>query len=583
MRALLVLAAPLLLYAQQFTIDPAPPQSQPRQPPGALSGTLTDSATGQPIRGAQVTLQHYGGGGMNATSTDAAGAFFVDNLTPGDYYIQAMAPSYPGPLGLPQTGEIFSVESGKTNPDANLRLTPGGSISGHVLSDDGEPLANCRVLLTQAPLGPGPLRQSSSAQTGDDGEFQLAPLAPDRYLLSVRCSEALPVEHLLDRVAPEPFEPGAAWRTLYYPDSPTLAGATPLGVAPGGNVQIEMHLTPTPVTTLSGIVTAAPGLQTENRYYLTLAPAGGEFDPAAQLSTPADSATNRFRFRMVPPGSYELSVLPIIRNAGPATFASQLVNIGNAPPQPLVLPVQPTITLTGKVVDPPASSSPAVKPDRLAFPTRPPGPREQRQPAKGAIEFLSASGGTNGGSRAAEISAEDGSFSVVGLTPGNWRIRYHNFQGNAYVESVQYGDTTITNSVIPISPGASTPLTVKLSTVFPNLQYELKDAPAQSKDYWMVQAVPGSDSGAPDRGVAGIALAGRPIQASPLAPGRYSFFAIQQTVGGGMRNERITELLRRQVPPIEIAAGRDQTIPVRCFSREEITRIVNAYLSSQVQ
>ncbi len=71
-------------------------------PPGAaaqgvttatLSGTVTGS-TGQPVRGALVTLSGVGSSGAHETTTDAGGAFVFGLLAPGSYEIRAEALGY---------------------------------------------------------------------------------------------------------------------------------------------------------------------------------------------------------------------------------------------------------------------------------------------------------------------------------------------------------------------------------------------------------------------------------------------------------------------------------------------------------
>jgi len=42
-------------------------------------------------------------------------------------------------------------------------------------------------------------------------------------------------------------------------------------------------------------------------------------------------------------------------------------------------------------------------------------------------------------------------------------------------------------------------------------------------------------------------------------------------------NERALRLLARQVDPVEVVGGRDQTLNVRCFPAEEIQKIIHQY------
>lgn len=577
MRAVWLLLAALSVTAQRQDPD-LPNAGAPKQPPGSISGTVTDASTGAPIQGANVMLAGLTGVSRNLIS-GAGGTFSADALAAGTYLLAVTHQNYPGPMGLYQKGRLITIEPGKALTDVTLSLTPGGSITGRILSDDGEPLTNCNVVLTQQPIGGGALRQSAVAQTDDDGEFRLAPLAPDRYLLSARCSEALPVEHLIARTGPEGFEPAAGWRTLYYPDSPALSGAGVITVTASSTTQIEMHMTETPVATVQGTVIGASGST-----HLTLVPQGGPPDPTAQFSTGAEPDTGRFRFPMVPPGTYDLNVVPVYqRDGGASAYAKETIQVGPTPPAPLMIQVQPSITLSGKVEEPPAAQGGTNGPSlRMRAEVRGEG-RPVRPAPKGTVILTPVGEGVDAGGRAGPASAEDGSFSIPGLTPGDWRVSYQGFQSGGYIDSMQYGETAGAGRVIHIAAGGTTQLQIKLANNNPNPQYDLQEAGRQSNSFWGVYAVPpGEAEGRPDSIVA-MTMPGRTaVPVRPLEPGRYSFFAIEQSLGG-MVQGRILELVRRQVPPIDVAAGRDQTIAVRAFSYDDILGIVNAYIAGQAQ
>jgi protocatechuate 3,4-dioxygenase beta subunit len=57
----------------------------------ALQGSVTSSATGNPIAGATVTI------GTSSTTTDAGGQYTIGSLTPGTYNATASAPGYTVP------------------------------------------------------------------------------------------------------------------------------------------------------------------------------------------------------------------------------------------------------------------------------------------------------------------------------------------------------------------------------------------------------------------------------------------------------------------------------------------------------
>jgi hypothetical protein len=552
-----------------------------QQPPGSISGSVVDAATGEPISGATVTAQAIGPGGMASARVDRAGQFSADNLQPGQYYVQANHQSYPGALGLPQAGATVDVEPGKATTGVVVKLTPAGTISGRILSDDGEPLPNCGVFLSAAAIGSLPVRQSNYAQSNEDGEFRIAPVAPDRYLLAARCPQALPVERLLDVVGPGGVEPGAGWQPLYYPDSPTAAGASTVHVVAGANVEVELRMKPQLVTTVTGVVAAPDGAPPVG-YHVRLYPEESTVDPGSNFSSAAVGRSGQFRIPMVPAGSYRVKVIPLNRGSQPVLYASQRITVGQSAPPPVTLQLQTTITITGKVEDPPSAEAAG---GPLAVRTRvgPIGGPSGQQAIKGSLILSEASPSQSTELRNAMVNAVDGTFRVEGITPGRWRVQYQSYQRPAWLVSMQYGDTPVEGNVIEVAQGSTGNLLLKTGSNAPEIHYELKGTPPQTKSYWMIQAVPVDGAAPRGMSILGVVLPGQPVQARPLGPGRYSFFAVEQGVGGGFVNDRLIELLRREVKPIEISGGPEQTVPIRCFPRDELLKIVANFVADEAR
>lgn len=553
-----------------------------QQPPGSINGSVVDAAKGEPVPGATVTVQAMGTGGVSSASVDSAGQFSADNLQPGQYYVQANHQSYPGALGLPQAGVTVEVEPGKATTGVVVKLTPAGAVTGRILSDDGEPLPNCGVSLSAAPIGTLPARQNNYAQSNEDGEFRIAPVAPDRYLLAVRCSQSLPVERLLDVVGPGGLEPGAGWQPLYYPDSPTATGASTVNVVAGANVEIELRMKPQLVTTVTGVVIAPDGSPPADGYHVMLYPEESAAEPRFNLSSASVGRSGQFRIPMVPAGAYRFRVVPLSRGSQPFWYASQRIIVGQTAPPPITLQLQSAITLTGKVEDPPSEDAASGPPATRRRVGSMEGPSNQ-QPVKGSLIFSEVSTSQNAELRNAMVNAADSTFRVEGITPGRWRVQYQSYQRPAWIESMQYGDTPVEGNVIEVAQGSSGSLLLKTGNKAAEIRYELKGVPPQAKSYWMIQAVPVDPGGPRGMNIIGVVIPGQPMQTRPLGPGRYSFFAVEQGVGGGFVNDRVNELLRREVKAIEISAGQEQTVPIRCFPADELLKIVANFVAGEAR
>ena len=130
-------------------------------PSGAISGTATNVANGQPISGVSILVSSTTGG-FGFASTDSSGNYQVNtNLGTGTYTVEAIYGTqfvtYPSSV---------SVTAGQTTPSINFQLTvaASGTISGQVTSSSGGPVIDASVS-AQGPGGLGRLRPTPTATT----------------------------------------------------------------------------------------------------------------------------------------------------------------------------------------------------------------------------------------------------------------------------------------------------------------------------------------------------------------------------------------------------------------------------------
>ncbi|MGJ5818718.1 MSCRAMM family protein [Paludibaculum fermentans] len=582
--AFILMSIALSAGARQNPFFQSTGPQQAQQPPGSLSGRVVDAATSEPLRESHVMLYGIGAaGGVRSAGVDGDGQFSVSGLPPGRYYVQAVHPNYPGPLGLPQTGTMAEVLPGKETRGLTVNLSPAGSVSGRVLDDGGEPLANCNLMLMQAPMGQFPARSAAFGQTNDKGEFRLAPVAPDRYLLQAKCQEVLPAENLLSVVGPEGFDPRETWQTAYYPDKLAGGAASAFGVAAGAEVKVEFHMKPVTVSTITGVITAAPGVTWNSPPMLLLLDTDGGDAAQQPVSVAMAGKNNTFRLTMVPPGSYRLTGTLQDRAPEAAVSVELPVQVGATLPPPLTVQFQPALTIAGKVEDPRGDRSSQDGPGDMRIVSGPIGqPRPNIAPVKGSVMLTPARGNSPVGQRSAEVNAQDGTFQVFGVTPGRWRVRYQSYRGPSWLETVQYGDSLAQDQQIEVGQGAAGALRLILGGKPPTVKFELKDAPSISGgSYWMVQAVPVQREGAGNQTFMVGGPTGQSTAANSLPPGRYHFFGLEQSYGG-MVNERVLDLLVRLVEATEITNTSEQTVTVKCLSLADVQRVVAEFLSGEV-
>ena len=87
-------------------------------PTGTLTGTVTDSGTGQPLAGVTITVARQGGGRLNnpSSTTGADGKYSIPNLVVGTYPKVAVASGGFDPVQVPVT-----IGTGTTVQDFSTR------------------------------------------------------------------------------------------------------------------------------------------------------------------------------------------------------------------------------------------------------------------------------------------------------------------------------------------------------------------------------------------------------------------------------------------------------------------------------
>ncbi|MEM7355509.1 MAG: carboxypeptidase regulatory-like domain-containing protein, partial [Acidobacteriota bacterium] len=155
---------------------------------GSIGGTVTDAATGAPIRFLSVAVETLDGSLQGFAETDEAGSYFIDDLPPGDYvvfisttgaYRNEIYDDVPCPqgecdrtAGMPLTVGLATDLTG-----INFALDRLGQVSG-VITDasTGAPLRHARVeIRTNDEL-------VASDASDADGRYTVAGLSPGNYV-----------------------------------------------------------------------------------------------------------------------------------------------------------------------------------------------------------------------------------------------------------------------------------------------------------------------------------------------------------------------------------------------------------------
>ncbi len=149
------------------------------EPAAAVSGRVVDTGDA-PVPGARVTLELDLGSRMEAMQGDGVPEVFTD--ADGEFLMEGLDP---GPLSLTGSFEGFAASeavpceavSGQVTEGVLLRLRVGGTLTGQVFDDQGEPAAGRMVIVQCAPSYTSQHMMTADAQ----GEFRVEHLEPGSW------------------------------------------------------------------------------------------------------------------------------------------------------------------------------------------------------------------------------------------------------------------------------------------------------------------------------------------------------------------------------------------------------------------
>ncbi|HXU88581.1 MAG TPA: carboxypeptidase-like regulatory domain-containing protein, partial [Methylomirabilota bacterium] len=169
----------------------------PLRPPGpdeqvtVVRGRVV-SATGGVVAGALVRLTQQARSGGATTRSDRDGRFAFADVVPGPFLIGASKNGFSSE-GSP-FGRLITVTA--TGADAELTLTPWGSVTGRVVDELGEPVQGAAMQLLRLQFKDGQRRLVSAftRTTDDRGVFRIFGVAPGQYILSASAGDVSTAE-----------------------------------------------------------------------------------------------------------------------------------------------------------------------------------------------------------------------------------------------------------------------------------------------------------------------------------------------------------------------------------------------------
>ncbi len=391
MRPLIALLAlvlvPIAVTAQPQLQPPGPgragmPPPRDTSRPAAtgtsrIRGRIVAADTGQPLRRAVVRVFAPELRENRSTSTDERGVYEFTALPAGRYTVSASKGGYVGlnygqrrPL---ESGKPLQIGENETAERIDVRLPRGGIITGRIVDEYGEPVANAMVQALQSRYMNGqkrPMNVSSPAMTPDNGEFRLWGLGPGEYVLSATLRDPMAMSGSVD-------DGRIGYAPTYYPGTANIAEAQQVTVSVGSTItDVTIALALTRTARVSGVAVDADGrplafgfvnlIQKDTQGAMMMGAGGAQVRP-----------DGTFTISNVVPGNYIARAMSPPRNAGMiASSVSQAdVTVSGGDIEGLRLSPVELVTVRGRVIVNPASTE-TLQPNQFRVTARPKSPAE---------------------------------------------------------------------------------------------------------------------------------------------------------------------------------------------------------------
>lgn len=540
------------------TPPPLPPGfGQPPRDASAKTGTaiirghVFDGDTGQPLRKAQIRATSPELRDNRLAMTDANGAYEFKDLAAGRYSLSASKGSFVG-LSYGQTrpfepGKLIEVHNAQLLDKVDFSLPRGAVVTGRVVDEFGEPVADVQVAAMRAQYLQGRRQLVPAGRTNatnDIGEFRLYALPPGQYVISATYRA---VNLGLNEVSND----RSGYAPTYYPGTANSAEAQRITVGVGQKISdVNIALSPTQMARVSGAAFDSEGKPVSNGILLMIQMSGNSI---MNLTTGGQVRPDgTFTVGNVAPGDYTLRVQPATGLGGTATteILQMDVSISGEDINDLrVVGVKPS-KATGRII---------------------PAPSQASNPNFSAIQLVAAPFVPQplGGGAPSRVN-DDGTFEMS-VPPGRANIRMNPTGpfANSRIKSVRLNGVEVIDTGIDFKSNEDvTGLEIELTTQLSSVNGVVSDARGNAvKDYTIVTFARDREKWGPgSRYMNG----GRPDQDGKykvfLPPGDYYVIALDYVEQGTQTDPDFLERFRDRATEFSIGEGETKNLDLKLIT-----------------
>jgi 5-hydroxyisourate hydrolase-like protein (transthyretin family) len=434
--------------AQSQSITPAQSDEKSAEKQAQLctvSGRVVTAAEGAPIKSARLVLVQENAKNrpeIFGALTDGEGHFQIKDVPPGRYRFSAsrtgfVAQQYQA-KGTSQ-GAVLSLGPGQQIDDTLFRLVRAGVVSGRVIDEAGEPLANVWVSALRRPTeeeredwSKGQKQhqfvQASGAKTDDRGEYRIFGLKPGDYYL--KASESPDLDQvgnidgsdnyfLLRQIVTE-------YAPLYYPGVLQISDAQAIPLRAGEEVRADFEMRRVKTVEVAGRVIGADGKPATHAYLLLGVPGVGDLGGDLEGST---DSKGEFLIKHVSPGSYILTAVQNDENRH--EFTRQKLEVAESDLKSVILSFGRGTDIRGQIIS--QGSNPAI--DRLGL----------------GLESQDEDESISGAAQA----KKDGTFLLADVPDGSYAVDVWDLEKGWFIKAIHYGSIDVLEKGLQVEHGSS--------------------------------------------------------------------------------------------------------------------------------